>query len=144
MITGIGHAAFRVRDLAASLHFYGDLLGLQRAFDIDRDGKPWITFVYVGKGQFLELFPAGENPEEFSGNPGSYRHLQLEVDDLERTIAEMEARGLPRSANPPRQGRDGNLQYWVTDPDGNRIELMQMMPGCMHEQAIARLEVKHH
>ncbi len=140
MITGIGHAAFRVRDLEQSLHFYCELLGLRRAFDMDRDGKPWITFVYVGQGQFLELFPEPETAEDFSGNRGSYRHLQLMVDDLQRTINEMEARGMPRSPNPPRQGRDGNQQYWVTDPDGNRIELMQMMPGSRHEQAMAQLQ----
>lgn len=140
MILGIGHTAYRVRDLDRSLHFYCDLLGLRRAFDLDRDGKPWITFVYVGNQQFLELFPEPDTEGDFSGNTGSYRHLQLMVDDLERTIAEMEARGLPRAANPPRQGRDGNWQYWVTDPDGNRIELMQMMPGSPHERAIARIE----
>jgi len=140
LITGLGHAAFRVRDLQQSLRFYCDLLGLQRAFDIDRDGKPWITFVYLGNQQFLELFPKPGTAEDFSGNRGSYRHVQLTVDDLERTVSDIEARGLPRGPNPPRQGRDGNLQYWVTDHDGNRIELMQMMPGYLHGQAIARLK----
>lgn len=137
MITGIGHAAFRVRDLAQSLHFYCDLLGMERAFVIDRDGKPWITFVHLGDGQFLELFPEPETAEDFSGNKGSYRHIQLEVDDLEQTISAMEARGLPRTANPPRQGRDGNWQYWLTDPDGNRLELMQMMPDSLHRKFLA-------
>ncbi len=142
MITGIGHTAFRVRDLQKSLHFYCDLLGLKHAFDLDRDGKPWITFIYVGNGQFLELFPTQNPSDEFYGNEGSYRHQQMIVDDMEKTIAELEARGLPRSENPPKLGRDGNVQYWLTDPDGNRIELMQMMPGCMHEQALARLEAE--
>jgi catechol 2,3-dioxygenase-like lactoylglutathione lyase family enzyme len=137
MITGIGHAAFRVRDLEQSLHFYCDLLGMERAFNIDRDGKPWITFVHLGDGQFLELFPEPETAEDFSGNKGSYRHIQLEVDDLEQTISAMEARGLPRTSNPPRQGRDGNWQYWLTDPDGNRLELMQMMPDSLHRKYLA-------
>jgi catechol 2,3-dioxygenase-like lactoylglutathione lyase family enzyme len=137
MITGIGHAAFRVRDLERSIHFYCDLLGMQRAFDIDRDGKPWITFVHLGGGQFLELFPEPDTAEDFSGNKGSYRHIQLEVDDLEQTIRNMEARGLPRTGTPPRQGRDGNWQYWLTDPDGNRLELMQMMPDSLHRKFLA-------
>jgi catechol 2,3-dioxygenase-like lactoylglutathione lyase family enzyme len=137
MITGIGHAAFRVRDLEQSLHFYCDLLGMERAFDIDRDGKPWITFVHLGDGQFLELFPEPETAEDFSGNKGSYRHIQLEVDDLEQTISAMEGRGLPRTDNPPRQGRDGNWQYWLTDPDGNRLELMQVMPDSLHRKFLA-------
>jgi lactoylglutathione lyase len=142
VITGIGHAAFRVRDLDASLHFYCDLLGLERAFDIDRDGKPWITFVHLAGGQFLELFPEPHTEEDFSGNKGSYRHMQLEVDNLEQTITDMEARGLPRTGTPPRQGRDGNWQYWLTDPDGNRLELMQIMSDSLHRKFLAaRAEV---
>jgi catechol 2,3-dioxygenase-like lactoylglutathione lyase family enzyme len=142
MITGIGHTAFRVRDLDTSLHFYCDLLGLERAFDIDRDGKPWITFLHLANGQFLELFPEPDTAEDFSGNKGSYRHMQLEVDDLEQTITDMERRGLPRTGTPPRQGRDGNWQYWLTDPDGNRLELMQIMPDSLHRKFLAaRAEV---
>ena len=99
--------------------------------------ESWITFVHLGDGQFLELFPEPETAEDFSGNKGSYRHIQLEVDDLEQTIAAMEARGLPRTANPPRQGRDGNWQYWLTDPDGNRLELMQIMPDSLHRKFLA-------
>jgi catechol 2,3-dioxygenase-like lactoylglutathione lyase family enzyme len=137
MITGIGHTAFRVRDLEKSLHFYCDLLGMRRAFDMDRDGKPWITYLHIRDGQFLELFPEQDSAEDFSGNTGSYRHMQLEVDDLERTIGEMEARGLPRTGTPPRQGRDGNWQYWLTDPDGNRLELMQIMPDSLQRKFLA-------
>jgi len=36
-------------------------------------------------------------------------------------------------------GADNNLQAWIADPDGHRIELMQIMPGCMQAEAIARL-----
>ena len=138
MIQGIGHAAFRVRDIGASLHFYCDILGFKHAFDMDRNGKPWITYLYINNGQFIELFPAGESGEDFT-NKGSYRHLQLEVDSLQETIRGLEARGLPTSGETPRQGRDGNWQYWVTDPDGNRIELMQVEEHSLQRQAMARL-----
>jgi lactoylglutathione lyase len=36
-------------------------------------------------------------------------------------------------------GADGNRQCWIADPDGNRIEFMQMSPSCMQLDAIARL-----
>jgi lactoylglutathione lyase len=138
MITGVGHVAFRVRDIEKSKAFYCDQLGLQHAFDMDRDGKPWIVFVYVGNHQYLELFPDAEAQPLVQSTKPSYSHLQLTVDDMERTLAELDRRGL-QPANPPRTGGDGNVQAWLTDPDGNRIELMQMMPGCLHEQAEARL-----
>ena len=36
-------------------------------------------------------------------------------------------------------GLDGNRQAWLEDPDGNRIELMEMAPDCLQYQAIRRL-----
>jgi lactoylglutathione lyase len=41
----------------------------------------------------------------------------------------------------PKLGLDGNRQAWFEDPDGNRIELMQMLPGNMQEAAIKRLSI---
>jgi lactoylglutathione lyase len=35
---------------------------------------------------------------------------------------------------------DYNSQSFFDDPDGNRIELMQMMPDCLQLEAIARLK----
>jgi lactoylglutathione lyase len=34
---------------------------------------------------------------------------------------------------------DGNRQAWIEDPDGHRIELMQLSPDCLQLEAIARL-----
>lgn len=154
MITGIGHAAFGVRDIEQSLHFYCDILGFQRAFELKNVNPnrppsdiPQIYYLFIGNGQFLELFPnppAAEQPATGANRPGgnsaSYRHLQFEVDDMQRTVTELESRGLPPSQNPPRLGKDGNWQYWITDPDGNRFELMQIMPDSLHVDAMNRLE----
>jgi lactoylglutathione lyase len=65
----------------------------------------------------------------------SYSHYCLTVDDLPATLQELADRGLEISG--PRFGLDGNWQYWVTDPDGNRIELMQMMPDSKQAAADA-------
>jgi lactoylglutathione lyase len=42
-------------------------------------------------------------------------------------------------ARPKSLGADGNFQAWIEDPDGNRIELMQLSRDSMQRQAIARL-----
>ena len=34
------------------------------------------------------------------------------------------------------EGVDGNRGMWVTDPDGNRIEIMEMAPDCAQYEAI--------
>ena len=52
-------------------------------------------------------------------------HLCLEVDSIDAAVAELEGAGVPL-ISPKKRGADGNMQAWVEDPDGNRIELMEM------------------
>lgn len=120
----IGHLAFVVADMKKAFDFYIGGLGMTHAFSLEREGKPWIEYLRLGDGQFIELFYAGEN---YQPNPGSYLHLCIEVDDCEAAVKEAAERGI-EILTPPRQGSDNNIQAWIRDPDGNRIELMQISP----------------
>ena len=132
MITHIGHTAYVVSDIEKSLDFYCHKLGLNEAFRLYNDaGELWIIYILVGQGGFVELFPA----KPFQQGPSSYQHLCLAVDDMEQTLAEIAARGLPIEGQANR-GKDGNRQYWLTDPDGNRIELMELAPDSPQAKAI--------
>ena len=57
-------------------------------------------------------------------------------------MAELEAAGVPL-ASPKKLGADGNLQAWIEDPDGNRIELMQMASNSLQAKAIQRLRAAY-
>lgn len=129
MITGIAHLAFRVSDLDRSLDFYCRQLGMREAFRLDREGhpSPWIVYLRMAPGQFIELFPHREGPIPPQDPTYAYQHLCLSVDDMRATLEQLKERGLEITGE-PRQGRDHNWQYWIADPDGNRIELMQMSP----------------
>lgn len=119
MITGMAHACFTVSDLGQSIHFYQDLLGLQPAFDFRReDGTRFGLYLHLGGRNFIELFE-GELGERAEGQ--SFRHICLEVDDLRSTVATLRERGL--EVSDPKLGGDQSWQAWITDPDGNRIEL---------------------
>ncbi len=135
MITGLGHVAFRIRDLEKALDFYCNKLGFREAFRLEREGEhsPWIVYLQVAHNQFLELFP-GAQGEILSRTGAGYNHFCLVTDDLHATLQEFERRGLTISGT-PEQGLDMNWQYWLNDPDGNAIELMQIMPES--PQAIA-------
>lgn len=132
MIKDIAHAAFKVRDLDESLKFYCDILGFREAFRLERDGKVWIVYLQVAKETFIELFP----DPEFSRAPnqGSYHHLCLEVGDLHEAVDELRRRGLKVEGEPQR-GQDLNWQFWIKDPDGNDIELMQISPESPQAKA---------
>lgn len=135
MITGIGHVAIRVSDLKRALAFYQGVLGLPEIFRLNQDdGSPWLLYLRVNEDNFVELFPGGGPRPEAQGDPVGYAHLCLHVDDMGKTLAELAKRGVDASKGPT-QGKDGNWQFWLTDPDGNRIELMQLMPDGLQRKA---------
>ncbi len=124
MITALAHTCYVVRDLDAALHFYVDQLGLTPAFDfVKDDGVRFGIYLHVGGRSFIELFQ-GAHADRVDGQ--SYGHLCLEVDDIQATTAAITAAGA--AVEPISLGSDQSWQAWLTDPDGNRIELHQYTP----------------
>lgn len=147
MITGIGHLAFRVTNLQQSLDFYCNKLGFHEAFRLEKEGEPspWIVYIQITAGHFIELFPdAQDAPREPPplDPQASYNHFCLVVDDLAATLKELAGRGLEINGSPT-EGLDTNLQFWLKDPDGNRIELMQISPRSPHAAADAYIRRVH-
>jgi catechol 2,3-dioxygenase-like lactoylglutathione lyase family enzyme len=135
MIRGIGHAAYIVKDMEKSLHFYCEVLGFRKVFELARpDGSPGLIYVKVANGQFIELFYDGVHPYEFNRDNVGYYHLCFEVVDVHQMAAHLESHGVEVFIG-PKQGRDMNWQCWVKDPDGNHIEFMQMNPDSPQAKA---------
>jgi lactoylglutathione lyase len=123
------HVAFRVRDFDASIQWYGEAFGATEAFRATRDdGSPQLVYLEFGPGQFVELFPNGKNPIEQPADPIGYGHFCLEVRDLDGALAHLQTMGVEPLA-PPRTGTAGQKLAFVKDPDGNRIELMEIPEG---------------
>jgi len=133
MIKRIGHLAFDVKDMEKSLRFYCDVLGFQKAFELNHpdDGKPWIVYLKLTDFQFIELFYGGENKPAATESPIGFSHLCLEVDSIEEIAEHMRKHGVKLDVE-PLKGLDHNWQCWVKDPDGNRIEFMQLSPESPH------------
>ena len=111
MIKGIAHVAFNVSNMDESLRFYCNILGFTKVFEIRDDaGNPWINYLKVRDGQFIELFYI--TPEK---GPSPYSHLCLEVEDIYAIAAHLKANGIHLDVE-PKQGKDTNYQCWVTDP----------------------------
>ncbi|MGI6265354.1 MAG: VOC family protein [Acutalibacteraceae bacterium] len=126
MIRGLSHLAFSVADMDASIRFYVDWLGFKHAFELhDEQDRPWIHYLKVADGQFIELFYGSRLPDA----PASFQHLCLEVDDITATVEDLRQKGVAIDEE-PKQGCDLNWQAWIRDPDGNRIELMQFHLDC--------------
>jgi lactoylglutathione lyase len=125
-ITDLGHSAYGVADVDASLAFY-ELLGIRESFRLNReDGSLMLVYLHISGDRFIEIFPGGPAADE-SAAPStySYRHLCLVSDDIVNDVEQLRAAGVTIDVE-PKLGLDGNTQAWIKDPDGNRIELMQL------------------
>lgn len=132
----LGHVALKVRDLQKSIDFYSKLGFPEFLRLTEDDGSPWIVYMRFGDDLYLELFPGGH--DRVPGPEGTgVNHLSLTVDDIEATEAHLKKAGIPLAS--PRKnvrGVDNNRGMWIEDPDGNRIEIMEMAPNCIQYAAI--------
>ncbi len=142
-ISKIAHWALKVPDLEKSLAFYCDTLGFREMMRIDhwegpRKGQLLLVYLRVTDTQYVELFPNGQGAQAPDEDTTSMHHICLQVDSIADTVAALKAGGVEIFRGPA-LGKDGNNQCWIKDPDGNRIEFMQMLPGNMQDAAIARI-----
>ncbi len=136
MITDLGHLAFASHDLDRSLAFYASL-GLHEAFRLHHeDGSLMLVYLHVAGDRFIEVFPNGPAPDP--DRQGSFMHVCLVVDDLQATVARFRKDGVTIEQE-PKVGLDHNWQAWIRDPDGNPIELMQLVETSPQRQ-VARGE----
>jgi lactoylglutathione lyase len=141
-INGIGHFALKVHDLERSLAFYRDQLGFPEMMRINHDdGSVWLVYLRITDTQFLEIFPGADAERAPGWNDNAITHICLEVDDLDRVVADIEAAGIKLIIE-KKTALDRNRQAWIEDPDGNRLELMQIAPNSMQVEAIRRLKVE--
>ena len=138
-LAGIGHVALKVADIGRSLEFYRDRLGFAEMMHLNNDdGSLWLVYLRITDTQFLELFPDGQGDRAPDRDATAVNHFCLECDDLDITAARLRGAGVELTVE-PKMGLDGNRQCWIEDPDGNRIEFMQMSPSSMQVEAIGRL-----
>ena len=107
------------------MDFYCRQLGITPGFEFRRpNGELYGQYIHIGGRNFLELF-TGDLAEPATGQ--TYRHLCLEVPDIERAVAAFRERGV--EVDEIKLGGDQSYQAWLADPDGNRIELHQYTPA---------------
>lgn len=115
--TSIDHVSVLITDVKRSRYFYRDILGLPEI------AKPK-TFDFVvlwfdlGRGQTLHLLRK-DKPDNFSP-----RHFCLRVVDAQSAREHFRRHGIPIQETTLIPGSD---RFFVSDPDGNRIELIQWL-----------------
>lgn len=119
---GLNHVSFPVRDLAASLHFYRDVLGLR---PVPRPALPvggaWLE---APGGQQIHLIERFADVDLGAPAPGLNPmgcHTAFRIDDYAAALALLRREGLEVLETSPEAG-----QMWVRDPDGHLIELISI------------------
>jgi len=118
-------ATLAVADLAASLHFYGEILGFKK-IDSRAGGAGAVRLQVPDGADFLELVPS----ERKSGTEAARAapSFSLEVADATKTAALLTWRAKALGFPPPAAvsvADDGRWQTSCIDPDGTRVILTE-------------------
>jgi lactoylglutathione lyase len=124
----LAHVGIAVGSLDRAMAFYRDLLGLQEIWRGSSNGQSlnWVNMKVPDGDDYLE-FMLSRNPPSLA-RLGTMHHLCLEVPDLDKAKAALDAR--PTRTHWTRvedikTGVNRRRQMNLFDPDGTRVELME-------------------
>ena len=113
-LTGIHHSSIVVTDMERARQFYGDILGLKQ---IERPANFTTPVAWFEVGdEHVHLIPS---PHPDTQSP---RHFALHVDDARAAREHLRSHGIEIQETVPIAGAD---RFFIQDPDGNQIELIQ-------------------
>jgi glyoxylase I family protein len=123
LIEGLWGVRYQVRDVARSVEFYTDVLGLT----LDLQNLPAFGQVSIGDLKLILSGPGASGsrpmPDGRQQEPGGWNRVILHVKDLAARVPELKKRGV-RFRNELEIG-PGGKQIQVEDPDGNAVELFE-------------------
>ena len=133
MIRKLAHLNFVTDNLPGIVDFYTNKLGLKVKFTLNnRRDEPFGYYFACGDSTFLEFFDQKMAAEVWGGEVGEltpgtrYKHFCFEVTGLDEYCSQLHEKGV--AVTEISTGMDNSRQAWVTDPDGNQIELMEYGP----------------
>jgi lactoylglutathione lyase len=122
------HTMLRVGDLDQSIAFYCDILGMKLLRRKDYpSGEFTLAFVGYGSEQDNTVIELTYNwgVTEYDLGKG-YGHIALGVDDIYGTCDRIKAQGGKVSREPGPMKHGSTVIAFIEDPDGYKIELIQL------------------
>lgn len=124
MVTKLLHTRMRVNDLAATVKFYEEALGLKLSRQHTSPRGAQLAFLQTpNSDEEIEIcqMPEGATPVVVQED---LMHLAFEVDDLAAYEAAIKAKGYELSDGPTKTG-SGSVIAFIDAPEGYEVELIQ-------------------
>ena len=113
-VTGFGGIFLRSDDPKALYQWYEQHLGLVKS-----DG----SFAFAAPTQHAQIVFSFFKPGNEYFPPAQKAMINLQVDDLDGVLDRLIGEGV--TGDPKRESYDFGKFGWITDPEGNRVELWQ-------------------
>jgi len=122
------HTMFRVGDLEKSLRFYCDVLGMRLLRRKDYpSGRFTLAFVGYGDEETNTVIELTHNWDTDHYDLGTgYGHVALGVEDIYDACQRLRDKGAKIVREPGPMKHGGSEIAFVEDPDGYKIELIQL------------------
>jgi catechol 2,3-dioxygenase-like lactoylglutathione lyase family enzyme len=130
-VVGLNHVGLSVPDLDKAVEYYTKTMGFPEAFRLkNAAGEVQLVFVQISQNTFMELQPANAQ------RPPGITHLALQVENMAAATAMFKQRGAAVGETIPTGNK--TILSNITDPNGVRIELMELPPGSPAREAMER------
>jgi len=131
-IVGINHVALAVPDIEKAVDYYTKTMGFPEAFRVKTpSGEVQLVYVQVSQNTFIELQTVNAQ------RPAGIYHFGVVVESMPAATAMFKARGADVKEITLSSGTKAILSN-VIDPNGVRMELLELPPESLHRQAMNR------
>jgi len=122
------HLGLHVADLERSLAFYR-AVGYEVVGEVPETGIGHLTMLKLPDDEFVTIELVHQPGSDESARGPGLSHVAIVVESMATTLADLAAQGIDAEAPTSPDGSEDFLTSSITDPDGNRIELVQWPPG---------------
>ena len=121
-LTQVGRVCVTVADTDRAIDFYVDTLGFEKVVDAPMGpGQRWVEVQLAGTPTTIALAP----PPPGSEAGGAQTGIILDTTDVDADHAALKAAGADVDEEVTRYGGPVPPMFWVRDPDGNSLIVVQ-------------------
>ena len=122
------HVGLRVADPDRAVAFYA-AVGYEVVGRVPESPAGHLTMLKLPDDDVVSIelvFDPGETDKD---RGSGLSHLVIQVESMDATITDLRTKGIEVADPESPDGSTDFLTTWITDPDGNRIELVQWPTG---------------